>query len=149
MRRTSEAPAIDYTLHDEVLPEAAALVAAGLTAWNDAAAPLRNVTALSAFARAPEGIVIGGAVGRTWGVCCELQMLWVDERHRRRGVASRLVQVFETRAQTRGCRTFYLETFSFQAPSLYRRLGYEPKLALSGFPDGIVKYVMVREVNRP
>jgi len=31
-------------------------------------------------------------------------------------------------SEDRGCRTFYLETFSFQAPGRYRRLGYEAKL---------------------
>ena len=42
---------------------------------------------------------------------------------------------------------FYLETFSFQAPSLYRSLGYEVKLELHGFSAGIVKYTMVHEAS--
>jgi hypothetical protein len=36
------------------------------------------------IARNSEGSVIGGAVGRTWGDCCELQQLWVDQQQRRR-----------------------------------------------------------------
>lgn len=55
-----------------------------------------------------------------------------------------LVGAVEARAQARGCSTFYLQTFSFQAPSLYRSLGYEVTLALDGFAPGIVKYTMVR-----
>ena len=42
---------------------------------------------------------------------------------------------------------FYLETFSFQAPSLYRSLGYEVKLELRGFSAGIVKYTVVRDAG--
>ena len=34
---------------------------------------------------------------------------------------------------------------SFQAPSLYRALGYQVRLELHGFAPGIVKYTMVRE----
>ena len=79
--------------------------------------------------------------------CCELQQLWVEPALRRQGIGARLVREFEQRAAARGCRTYYLETFSFQAPSLYRALGYEVKLELRGFAPGIVKYTMVREVN--
>jgi len=134
-----------YTVHDDVPAEEGAVVDSGLGQANAAAAPLHQVRPLSCFARLASGAVAGGAVGRTWGDCAELQQLWVAPEHRRRGIGARLVREFEARARTRGCRTFYLETFSFQAPDLYRALGYEARLALHGFAPGIVKYVMVRE----
>ena len=137
---------ITVTLHDDVPATEGALVDTGLGDANAAAAPMQDVRALSAFARAPSGTVIGGAVGRTWGACCELQQLWVDPAQRRQGIGERLVREFERRAEARGCRTFYLETFSFQAPSLYRSLGYHVGHELHGFAPGIVKYLMIREV---
>jgi ribosomal protein S18 acetylase RimI-like enzyme len=88
-------------------------------------------------------------VGRTWGLCAELQQLWVSPAYRRRGIASQLVHAFESRARARGCTTVYLETFSFQAPALYRALGYEVRLELSGFAPGIGKFTMVRELQDP
>jgi ribosomal protein S18 acetylase RimI-like enzyme len=140
----------DWTLsvHDDVPGADAHVVDAGLGAANDAAAPLHEVRRLAAFVRAADGALIGGAVGRTWGTCCELQQLWVDAAWRRRGLGARLVRAFEQRAQQRGCVTFYLETFSFQAPSLYRGLGYEERLAIDGFAPGIRKFTMVRELAR-
>jgi len=138
---------IAISLHDELPAAEAGLVDTGLGDANEAAAPLHEVRALSAFARAPSGAVIGGAVGRTWGECCELQQLWVDPTQRRQGIGARLVREFEQRAQSRGCRTFYLETFSFQAPSLYRSLGYAVGHELHGFAPGIVKYLMVRRLS--
>jgi GNAT superfamily N-acetyltransferase len=140
----TDATALSYTSHDTLPPEAA-IVDDGLGSYNEASAPLHEVRPLATFARLPSGEVVGGAVGRTWGTCCELRQLWVDPAHRRRGVGARLVREFECRARARGCRTFYLETFSFQAPSLYRSLGYEVRLELTGFGAGIVKYTMVRE----
>lgn len=135
-----------FSVHDEVPSAAARVVDAGLGAANEAAAPLHEVRVLSCFARLPSGEVVGGAVGRTWGTCCELQQLWVEPARRRAGIGRQLVEQFEGRARERGCKTFYLETFSFQSPGLYRSLGYEVKLELRGFSAGIVKYVMVREL---
>jgi ribosomal protein S18 acetylase RimI-like enzyme len=141
--------ALSVSVHDDVPQDDGRLVDEGLDAHNEAAAPLHEVQPLSAFARSPDGQVVGGAIGRTWGRCCELQQLWVHPGARRQGIGARLVKAFEQAAQARGCHTFYLETFSFQAPSLYRSLGYEVKLELKGFSEGVVKYVMVREAQRP
>ena len=135
---------LSFTQHDDVPRDAGGIVDQGLGDANEAAAPLHQVQALSCFARLPSGEVVGGAVGRTWGACCELQQLWVEPARRRHGVGAQLVRLFEARAQARGCRVFYLETFSFQAPRLYAALGYEVASAIEGFGPGIVKYLMVR-----
>jgi GNAT superfamily N-acetyltransferase len=146
-------PAFEITRHDDLPAEAAAIVDAGLGEFNDAAAPMHESKPLSCFARvvgarAGDDDVLGGAVGRTWGECCELQQLWVHAAHRRQGLGARLVQTFHEQAQARGCVTFYLETFSFQAPSLYRALGYQVRLEIAGFSPGVRKLFMVREAAR-
>jgi GNAT superfamily N-acetyltransferase len=133
------------TVHDNVTAEAAH-VDAGLGAFNDAAAPLHEVRALTCIAREQDGIV-GGLVGRTWGNCAEIQQLWVDGAHRGRGVGSRLVRAFEARALERGCRAFYLETFDFQAPGFYEKLGYRRVFAFDVYPHGIVRFTMLRDAG--
>jgi ribosomal protein S18 acetylase RimI-like enzyme len=138
--------AVVYTLHDE-LPAEAALIGAGLDHANFAAAPLHEVGPLACLARNTAGQMVGGAVGRTWGGCGELQQLWVDPAWRRRGIGAALVRAFEARAEQRGVRTVYLDTFSFQAPGLYRSLGYRVGLELRGFAPGISKFTMLRELD--
>lgn len=135
---------IVLTVHDDPPVADAAIVDAGLGSFNLVAAPLTDVRPLACFARDDDGTVVGGAVGRTWGECCELRQLWVADAHRGRGIARRLVRAFEERAAARGCRTFYLETFSFQAPDFYRALGYAVAAAIDGFAPGVVRYTMVR-----
>jgi ribosomal protein S18 acetylase RimI-like enzyme len=136
--------ALAWAVHDHVPPDAGGVVDRGLGQSNEAAAPMHEVERLSCFASLASGAVVGGAVGRRWGECCELQQLWVDPAYRRRGIGSKLVERFEARAAERGCRTFYLETFSFQAPAFYRALGYHAAAEIPGFPAGIVKYLMLR-----
>jgi GNAT superfamily N-acetyltransferase len=132
------------TRHDELPSEEAALVDHGLDEANDAAAPLHEVRPLSCFARLPSGEVMGGAIGRRWGECCELQQLWVQPGQRRQGLGAALVRAFEDHARGHGCSRFYLETFSFQAPALYRSLGYEVVSELALYPHGVVKFVMAK-----
>jgi GNAT superfamily N-acetyltransferase len=134
---------LQLTVHDD--PDAGDLrvVDSGLGDSNDAAAPLHEVRVLACFLRDAEGAVIGGAVGRRWGVCAELQQLWVRPDLRRQGLGARLVRAFEARAALHGCTTVYLETFSFQAPRLYASLGYHMRHTIDGFGHGITKHLMV------
>lgn len=140
--------AIAITTHDDVPPGDAAAVDAGLGEYNDAAAPLHEVRRLACFARLGSRPVIGGAVGRTWGECAEIQQLWVDPAHRGQGIGARLVRAFESAAAARGCRAFYLETFDFQAPRFYEKLGYRIAFTLDVYPRGVVRHTMVRNDAR-
>jgi GNAT superfamily N-acetyltransferase len=148
LERDNTAPAtVAYRVHDDLPQPQTDAVDAGLGQGNDAAAPLGDVRPLSCFAHAGDGSLLGGAVGRTWGVCCELQQLWVPPHARGQGIGRGLLQRFEQRATERGCTTFYLETFSFQAPGLYHAMGYEVAAAIEGFGQGITKFVMVKRVS--
>jgi len=114
----------------------------GLEQFNHSVAPLSGVKRLASFATDGSGRVVGGAVGRTWGRCCELLQLWVDEDSRSMGVGTRLLRQFEEHARQRGCDVFYLTTLSFQAPVFYRKHGYTSLAEISGYPDGITKHLM-------
>jgi len=131
-----------FEVFDEPPASVVSAIDAGLDAYNHAAAPMGDVRPLAATAMLPTGEIVGGAIGRTWGACCELLQLWVHEGHRRAGTATRLLAEFERRGAARGCRTFYLTTLSFQAPGFYRKRGYEVLAEISGYPEGIVKYLM-------
>lgn len=137
---------LQITTHDTLPPEADA-VDDGIGRYNDGAAPLHEVKPLACIARWPDGRVAGGAVGRRWGPCCELQQLWVVDGARRLGLGTRLMRAFEALAAERGCEAVYLETFDFQAPAFYRRLGYRTEHVHGGYPHGIVRHHMVRPLG--
>lgn len=143
----ADSGSLTLEVHDDVPSEPARIVDHGLGEDNERAAPMEDVHPLACFARDPSGEVIGGAIGRTWGECCQLQQLWVAAPARGAGVGTRLVRRFEEHACARGCRTFYLDTFSFQAPAFYRKLGYVPVLEIAGFTQDIVFYSMMKRLD--
>ena len=62
--------------------------------------------------------------------------LWVADAYRKHGVGSRLMAGAEAAAREHGCRAAYLDTFTFQAPEFYKRLGYREFGRLDDFPPG-------------
>lgn len=118
----------------------------GLDAHNKQAAPLDEVEPLCVIARDGEAPA-GGAIGRTWGECCELLNLWVAEEHRRQGIGTELMRAFEATARDRGCATIYLDTFTFQAPAFYDSLGFVVVAKMSGFGHGIERFIYTKSLT--
>lgn len=134
------------TVHAPAAPEAVAIVDAGLDEHNMAGAPLHDVQPLHVIASRHDGKVIGGAIGRTWGKCCELQQLWVAPECRSQGEGTLLMEAFEREAKARGCDLVYLDTFSFQAPAFYAKAGYVEVVRTAGFTGGVVKFAMQKQL---
>lgn len=135
---------VRFSEFDTAPDELVGAVDSGLDEFNHSVAPLSDVLPLSVFALDGNGKAVGGAIGRTWGSCCELLQLWVAPESRGKGVGTELLHRFELRARLRDCRVFYLTTLSYQAPEFYRRHGYETLAEISGYPNGIRKYLMQR-----
>lgn len=73
--------------------------------------------------------------------------VWVHPEHRRKGLASRMLKVAESEAARKGYTQAYLDTFSFQSPDFYLRLGYEVFGKLDNFPAGSTR-VFMRKIIR-
>jgi ribosomal protein S18 acetylase RimI-like enzyme len=91
---------------------------------------------LAIFVREPDGEIVAGVSGGTWGGCCELSHLWVDDAARGQGLGSALVRAAEDEARHRGCTCVVLFTHDVQAPGFYERLGYETVGVVDDYPVG-------------
>lgn len=90
----------------------------------------RDFRKFAIVARDADGTSQGGASGWTrWGWLF-LDILFVEDAHRGRGLGSDLLREVEALGIRRGCTLATLETGSFQAPDFYRRHGYEEMFAL-------------------
>jgi GNAT superfamily N-acetyltransferase len=99
---------------------------------------------LAGCIRDDAGDVIAGFNGHTWGGCCELSHVWVNERYRGRGLGAGLLRSAEAEAVARGCIRIVLATHTFQAPGFYERMGYERKYAIEGRPRGYADIIYVK-----
>ena len=71
-----------------------------------------------------------------------VEVLWVDEAARGRGIGSRLLTEAECLAREMGARNAALETFEWQAPRFYQKHGYEEVVRLEGYAKGFYLALM-------
>ena len=72
-----------------------------------------------------DGRTVAGISAWAMGPDVHIDMLGVDERERRSGLGSALLEHVENLARADGCTTASVDTFSFQAPDFYPLHGYE------------------------
>jgi GNAT superfamily N-acetyltransferase len=78
-----------------------------------------------------------------------IELLFVPESLRRRGVGTELMQRAETEAVARGCHSAWLDTFEFQSRGFYERLGYALFGELRDYPNGSARYFLKKALVLP
>lgn len=128
---------IEFEITAKPTQENIRVLEAGLETFNRAAATSseRNKVPLAVWMRR-DGHVLGGAYGDTHYGWLYLSLLWVDESLRGEGWGSRLVTQFEAEGTARGCHGCWVDTYGFQAPGFYEKLGYREFGRLDDFPIG-------------
>ncbi len=97
----------------------------GLAAFNDQALGPGNREHLAIVLRDPETEdVIGGIWAIFFHKWLFVEYLFVPEALRGTGMGSSLMAKAEETARARGCKGVHLDTFEFQAPRFYEKLGY-------------------------
>jgi GNAT superfamily N-acetyltransferase len=88
--------------------------------------------------------IVGGLAAETYWSWMFVSLLWVSDAHRGHGYGSALMDTAEKEARNRGVRNVYLDTFSFQAPEFYTKLGYREFARLDEFPTGHRRHWMTK-----
>jgi GNAT superfamily N-acetyltransferase len=114
-----------------------------LHAYNVAAAGKPDYRPLAMTIR-DRGKIVGGLVAETYWDWMYVNLLWVAERHRYRGWGGALLQKAEAEARKRGVRNVFLDSFTFQAPKFYAKLGYREFGRLRDFPAGNDRIFMTK-----
>jgi len=90
-----------------------------------------------------ENNIIAGCYAKMycWNVIY-IDILWVDERYRKHGLGSELLEEIERIAVEHKCSLIHLDTFDFQAKDFYLKHGYEVFGVLEDCPKDHCRYFL-------
>ncbi|MGB0388349.1 MAG: GNAT family N-acetyltransferase [Ardenticatenaceae bacterium] len=111
-----------------------------LIEYNIRQAKIEDSEEVAVFVRDQYDGVVGGVCGWIWGACVDIDYFWVDPASRKRGYGRRLLRALEEQAMSRGCPCATLDTFTFQAPDFYEKMGYERFGVMEGVPNECKKF---------
>jgi ribosomal protein S18 acetylase RimI-like enzyme len=106
-----------------------------------------DAASFAATQRDDAGVIRAGISGYTWGGCCYVSYLWIDERDRGLGLGSALLRAAEEHAVTKGCAVMLLASHSFQAPGFYERHGYERQAVIHDHPVGYTSVFLAKRLT--
>jgi ribosomal protein S18 acetylase RimI-like enzyme len=130
----------------ELTPDVRESILAPLDAFTRQRGFAWNPTPLVLVLREGENVV-GGLIGETqWG-WLRIDILAVAEELRGGGWGRRLVEEAERLAVEAGCHGAWVDTFSFQSPGFYRKLGYAVFGELPDYPTGQTRYFLSKRLK--
>jgi GNAT superfamily N-acetyltransferase len=92
--------------------------------------------------------LLGGLILQSYWRESYVELLWLSARARRLGLGRRLVQEAERRARRRGSLLIHLNTYSFQAPGFYEKLGFRRFGGMAGSPRGESRHFYVKVLGK-
>jgi GNAT superfamily N-acetyltransferase len=91
-----------------------------------------------------KGKIVGGLFAEIYWGWMYVNHIWISEEHRGKGWGRALMRKAEAEARKRGVRNSFLESFSFQAPRFYAKLGYREFGRVNDFPKGHSRHWMTK-----
>ena len=134
------------TVAAEIDAETEAAVKAGLDAYT--LSRIDQTRTLWVICRNGPGALIGGTRCLVTWHWLLVDWLWIAEGHRGAGLGATLLRRAEQAGIANGCTAAILNTFSFQAPSFYRRQGYRVFGQLDDMPPGHTRYWMSKPLGQ-
>jgi ribosomal protein S18 acetylase RimI-like enzyme len=137
------------TVENEPSPDIHDLVLNGLRRFNRQHAQPPGFQPLTVSVRDDDGTVVGGLVGETGWQWLHVDLLWVADDFRGRGVGRALLRAAEEAARERDCQFVYLDTLEFQALGFYEREGYSTFGVQEDYPPGSRRYYLRKTLVGP
>jgi ribosomal protein S18 acetylase RimI-like enzyme len=117
-------------------PEIEAFLAERIYEFNSEATRRFDGESFSATRRDESGVIRAGISGYTWGGCCYVSYLWVEECERGNGLGTALLLAAEEHARAKHCVVLFVSSHSFQSPGFYERKGYKLQAVVHDHPVG-------------
>jgi GNAT superfamily N-acetyltransferase len=116
---------VNYTLENQPNERDVQVLWKGLHDHNTLHSGSGEAQYLAIFLRNEQNEIVAGVYGWSAVVWLKIDVLWVREDWRGRGVGKELLAQAEAEGKRRGCHYVTLDSFSFHAPEMYKKYGYE------------------------
>lgn len=107
-----------------------------LIEYNDAQTGGSKSEPFALMVKDQNGEILGGLYGRMIFRWMFIELLSVPEQGRGQGIGSKLMAQAEALAKEKNCYGLWLDTFDFQAPEFYRKLGFIQFGEIVDYPPG-------------
>lgn len=124
------------TQEGEPKPEDKEIIRQGLLAQHKSQGHPRSRSYFSIYLKDSVGNILGGVIAYTEWNGLHIESLWVDESLRNQGWGTKIMETAEKEGVERGATFAYTDTFTWQAPEFYKKLGYSVYGKLENFPEG-------------
>jgi len=121
-------------------PDVLDTILGGLDRFNQETAGGTLPIPLNVLLRDDKDEVVGGLWGHSYFSWLCIEYLFLPRESRGSGIGRQLIEAAERGAIYRGCIGVWLNTFAFQAPGFYERLGYQRFGELVDCPPGQHRY---------
>jgi len=109
------------------------VIETGLREFNKRHTGLDNIETRAVYIK--EGDEIKGGISY---ICLRplayVKLLWISDELRGKGYGEKLLSAAEEDAKAQGSTKVMLDTFSFQAPEFYKKMGYKDVFEVDGYP---------------
>ncbi|MHC8406739.1 MULTISPECIES: GNAT family N-acetyltransferase [unclassified Pseudomonas] len=130
----------------EPTPEDREAILAPLRAYNLAQAGDGKSELLALLVRDDNDVILGGLYGRFFYQWLFIELLSVPDEARGQGMGSRLMKMAEDLAREKGCVGIWLDTFDFQAPEFYKKLGFSEVGQIADYPPGHRRFFLQKRL---
>lgn len=130
---------MDIVFEPEPQPDTRSAILEGLLAYNDARTggqfgPPRSIAI--ALKDPATGKAVGGLTARISYSRMYVELLFIPEHLRGQRLGEQVMAEAERIAREAGCTGIWLDSYSFQAPGFYEKLGFVPFGDIPDYPPG-------------
>lgn len=123
-------------IQGELPPEDKKIMVDGMLSYHAQKGHPRKTETYSVTLKNKEGKLVGCVIVTFLWNGMHIDTLWVEESLRGKGYGRKLMEMAEKEGSKRGATIAYTDTFTWQAPEFYKKMGYEEYGKLEDFPPG-------------